>query len=467
MASRQKARAAFASAVVLLLISGIAGAISIARLFEGERWVIHTHEVQAALGGFDSSLARTARARQAFVTTRYQGFLDEFDASTPEVLTDLQRVKTLTADNAKQQELCGHLEDEMERRIALFRKSIDLARTEPQNEQGQNQILRQDIKLASDITASVAQMQGEEELLLQMRGQISKKRFSLTIVILALTLLFSFLMFSVHYKLLSEELTAREKAEQTARESEAVALRSWGASRLLSAHLLHIQDEERRKFSRELHDSLGQYLAGLKMHLGMLSAEQLADSNLRSCIELLDQSIAEVRTMSHLLHPPLLDEAGFAAAASWYVEGFSKRSGIEVSLSLPQPMARLENSVELVLFRIVQESLTNIHRHSKSEKADIVLEALNEITLRIRDYGTGFPTQLLDRFRSTGTSAGVGLSGMRERVSEVGGKFDIQSDAHGTLVSVRIPLPQKSRTATRTSEETTEEDGTQHLSRRV
>jgi signal transduction histidine kinase len=467
MASRQKARTAFLSAVVLLLISGIAGAISIARLFEGERWVVHTHEVQAALGGLDSSLARTGRARQAFVTTRYQGFLDEFNASAPEVVTDLEKVKTLTVDNAKQQELCGRLEDEAERRIALFRKSIDLAKTEPQNEQGQNQIVRQDVKLASDTTATISQMAEEEERLLQMRGQISKKRFGLTIVILALALLFSFLMFFLHYKLLSEELTAREKAEQAARESEAVAIRSREASRLLSAQLLHIQDEERRKFSRELHDSLGQYLAGLKMHLGMLSAEQMADSNLTSCIELLDQSIAEVRTMSHLLHPPLLDEAGFAAAASWYVEGFSKRSGIDVSLSLPQPMERLEDGVELALFRVLQESLTNIHRHSKSTKADIVLETSNEITLRVRDYGAGLPRELLDRFRSMGTSAGVGLSGMRERVSEVGGDFEIQSDGHGTLVFVRIPLPPNPRLTARTNEKTTEENGTQHLSRRL
>lgn len=451
MASRQKARAAFASAVVLLLISGIAAAVSIERLFEGERWVVHTHEVQAALGGVDSSLARTARARQAFVTTRYQGFLDEFEASAPEVLIDLQKVKKLTADNPKQQELCSRLEAGAELRVALFRKSIDLSKAGPQDEKGQNQIVRQDVKLASDITAVIAQMQGEEELLLQARGQISKKRFGVTVVILLLILLFSFLMFSLHYKLLSEELVAREKAEQAARESEAVALRSREASRLLSAQLLHIQDEERRKFSRELHDSLGQYLSGLKMHLGMLSVEQMADSNLRSCIELLDQSIAEVRTMSHLLHPPLLDEAGFAAAASWYVEGFSKRSGIEVGLTLPQPMERLDDSIELALFRVLQESLTNIHRHSKSTKADIVLEVSNEITFRVRDYGTGLSKELLDRFRSMGANAGVGLSGMRERVSEVGGKFEIQSDGHGALVLVRIPLSQKPRAANTTS----------------
>jgi signal transduction histidine kinase len=122
------------------------------------------------------------------------------------------------------------------------------------------------------------------------------------------------------------------------------------------------------------------------------------------------------------------------------VEGFSKRSGIEVSLSLPPQMQRLEGPIELALFRVLQESLTNIHRHSKSSKAEIVLEISDKATLRIRDYGTGFSRHVLKQFRSTGTNAGVGLSGMKERVNEVGGKFEVQSDDQGSLVAVSIPL---------------------------
>jgi signal transduction histidine kinase len=450
MTSRQKARAVFASGVILLLLSGAAASISIVRLFQGEKWVIHTHEVQAALGELDSAVAETTRAKQAYVATRYGNFLEEFENSASATIRNLQKIRNLTVDNPKQQQLCSSVEEIVQRRITLFRKSMDLARTEPQSHQAQDQLTREDVTLAMDTTATIHQMGDEEQLLLNQRGQISQQRFALTVIILAVSFVFSLVMFSLHYKLLSEELEARAKAEQIARENEGVALHSQEASRLLSTQLLHIQDEERRRFSRELHDSLGQYLAGVKMHLAMLSIDQLADSNLRDCIELLDLSITEVRTMSHLLHPPLLDEAGFAAAASWYVEGFSKRSGIAVSLKLPPEMDRLHDAVELSLFRVLQESLTNIHRHAKSARADIVLETSGDVVLRIRDYGTGFPQKLLEQFRSTGINNGVGLSGMRERVQEVGGEFEIQSDETGSLVLVKIPLTQNSKVQNRT-----------------
>jgi signal transduction histidine kinase len=440
MASRQKARVVFASAVVLLIFSGVAAAVSIVKLLQGENWIIHTHDVQAALGELDSAVAQTTRMKQVYVATRYAKFLVEFQESVSGTTQNLKKVRNLTLDNPKQQQLCSHLEDVVDRRIALLRKSIDLARTEPQNNAAQDQLTRQDVSLALDTNSTIRQMGAEEQVLLNMRGRISRSRFNLTVIILALTFVFSLAMFSLHYKLLSEELIARAKAEQRARASEVIALQSQEASRQLSMQLLHIQDEERRKFSRELHDSLGQYLAGVKMHLGMLSADQLLDSNLRQCIELLDQSITEVRTLSYLLHPPLLDDAGLAAAASWYVEGFSKRSGIAVSLTLPPEMERLPEAVELSLFRVLQESLTNIHRHSKSVKADIALETSDDVILRIRDFGTGFSPELLKQFRSSLTNTGVGLSGMRERVREVGGELEIQSDGTGSVVLARIPL---------------------------
>jgi signal transduction histidine kinase len=206
-----------------------------------------------------------------------------------------------------------------------------------------------------------------------------------------------------------------------------------------------LQDEERRKFSRELHDSLGQYLAGVKMNLDMFSSNQPPDRFLTEAMSLLEQSISETRTISHLLHPPLLDEAGFTSAAKWYIDGFAQRSGIEVKADLPDAVDRLPRPIELGLFRVLQESLTNIHRHSGSTRAEIALKILpRKVLLTVQDFGRGLPQELLAAFRSSGTNSGVGLAGMRERMRELGGQLNIQSTPTGTLVSVSMPLREKS-----------------------
>jgi PAS domain S-box-containing protein len=210
----------------------------------------------------------------------------------------------------------------------------------------------------------------------------------------------------------------------------------------LSSRLLRAQDEERRRIARELHDSLGQYLAAVKINLDLLDGETATSNPFFSeSKELVDRCIAEVRTISHLLHPPLLDEMGFLSAAQWYVEGFAKRSGINVTVDIPPDLQRLPDPVELALFRVLQETLTNVHRHSRSPAAEILLAVNNgEVFLEVRDHGSGVPPAVLERFQLVGAGAGVGLAGMRERVHELGGRLDIRSDQHGTLVSVTIPI---------------------------
>jgi signal transduction histidine kinase len=240
---------------------------------------------------------------------------------------------------------------------------------------------------------------------------------------------------------LSAELTAREDAEGTARQSEE-------SLRRLTGRLLQLQDAERRKFSRELHDSLGQYLTGVKMNLEMFGSQR-KESLLAEAIQLLDQSIAETRTISHLLHPPLLDEAGLSSAAKWYVEGFAQRSGIEVNVTLPDEVRHLPKPVALGLFRVLQESLTNIHRHSNSTKAEVAVELLpDHVALTVRDYGKGIAPVLLENFRASGTNSGVGLAGMRERIRELGGQLTIRTCAPGTLISVSLPLSKKAKVDT-------------------
>jgi len=226
------------------------------------------------------------------------------------------------------------------------------------------------------------------------------------------------------------DVTARRNAEE--------------ALRKLSGRLLGIQDQERRRIARELHDSLGQYLAGLKIAIEMLSnspGPERSQPLLAECSDILEKAITETRTLSHLLHPPLLDEAGFASAASWFVTGFSQRSGIPVSLELPDDIPRLSEAVEIALFRVLQESLTNVHRHSQAQSAEIKVETdAEQISIEVCDHGKGMPEHILEQLAGDGTKLGVGLAGMRERIHELGGTFEVTSEGRGTVVYASVPL---------------------------
>jgi PAS domain S-box-containing protein len=236
---------------------------------------------------------------------------------------------------------------------------------------------------------------------------------------------------------------AQKLLERSHRELELLVEQRTAAVRKLSADVIHLQDDERRRISRELHDSVGQYLAHAKMGVDGLMKAGMAEKEAKALSrvsETLDKCLAETRTISHLLHPPLLDEIGLASAARWYVEGFSERSGIQVNLSISEKLNRLPGALELVLFRVLQESLTNVHRHADTRSVDIQVQVgAGEVMLEVRDHGKGIPPQLLERFRTTGQGAGIGLAGMRERIHEQGGLFEIQS-TKGTLVRVVIPL---------------------------
>jgi signal transduction histidine kinase len=230
---------------------------------------------------------------------------------------------------------------------------------------------------------------------------------------------------------LREEVSVHQKTEEKLRE--------------LSLSVLRIQDEERRRVARDLHDTVGQTLTALKITLSALedavvqipqTADFFAELN-----GLADQALQEIRSTSYLLHPPLLDESGFAAAAAWYVDGFNKRSPIQVKLQLPEGV-RLPGSVEIVLFRVLQESLTNITKHAGSATVDVFLELdKNIISLSVRDYGKGISAERLAKMNGSGSDVGVGIAGMRERLKELGGRLEIESDSTGTLLKASIPPP--------------------------
>src|SRR6202140_5412955 len=218
--------------------------------------------------------------------------------------------------------------------------------------------------------------------------------------------------------------------------------------RELSARLLQLQDDERRRIARELHDSVGQMLAALNMNLSTVRAdvERLAKtaSALTDSENLVQQMSTEVRTISHLLHPPLLDEAGLASALRWYVDEFVLRSKIKVALDLPEDFGRLPRESETAIFRVVQECLTNIHRHSESPIARIRLRQRDDhVSVEIEDKGKGIPPEKQQEMNSSGTP-GVGIRGMRERLRQLGGTLEIKSSGSGTIVIVELPLPEPS-----------------------
>lgn len=240
----------------------------------------------------------------------------------------------------------------------------------------------------------------------------------------------------------TEEL--REKNAEMQRQAEFLDTANLGL-RELSARLLKVQDEERRRIARDLHDSTGQNLALLSMNLSALESEaRLFSPNvakgLRDNAEIVRKISSELRTLSYLLHPPLLEEVGIESALRWYIEGFDQRSNIKVLLDLPANMGRLPRDMELAIFRVIQECLTNVHRHSGSATANIRLKrSTREIRVTVSDEGKGIPREKLAKLTAAG-EAGVGLRGMRERVKSLGGELQIESDTKGTEIRIVIPI---------------------------
>lgn len=225
------------------------------------------------------------------------------------------------------------------------------------------------------------------------------------------------------------------------------------SQRQLSASLMRAQDDERRRIARELHDSAGQYLGALGLSLEAVRRVVPADSapvveeKLAEAEEIIRRCSVDLRTLSHLLHPPLLEDLGLASAVNWYISGFAERSGIKVSAEISK-LPRFNHTVELTLFRILQESLTNIHRHSGSKTAAVALAAdAQSVTLEIRDEGKGIPQETLRGWSRNTHRAGVGINGMRERLKDLGGTFEITSDHRGTIVRATIPLRSEAASA--------------------
>lgn len=237
-------------------------------------------------------------------------------------------------------------------------------------------------------------------------------------------------------KALRIEIAQRKRAEASLRD--------------LSARLLQLQDEERRRIARELHDSTSQKLVATSMNIALL--QRAAPSNpriaslLQDCAALVEECSTEIRTISYLLHPPALDELGLGPALRWAAMGFSKRSGIDVSLEIAEELGRFPRDIELAMFRVVQEALTNIHRHSHSRTATVTAYCDSAgLTVTVADQGCGVPQKVLQA--AANSMLGVGIAGMRERMRQLGGFLEISSGDGGTRIRAYLPLAENAAAA--------------------
>lgn len=230
----------------------------------------------------------------------------------------------------------------------------------------------------------------------------------------------------------------RNRMAQLAESRSQLELRGMELQRL-SSQLLRIQDEERRRIARELHDDLGQELAAMKLHLD-IALQRTKSADLSEAVELANSAMAKVRNLSYLLHPPLLDESGLLPAIHWFIEGFKRRSNLKITLeSKPVSFPRLSKEIETTIFRIIQECVTNIYRHSGSPDARIEIQQQpDRVVIRARDYGKGIQSDPLSGISHL--TAGVGIGGMRERLKQFGGDLKVSRAEPGTLVEATIPL---------------------------
>ena len=260
----------------------------------------------------------------------------------------------------------------------------------------------------------------------------------------------------IGFSKVTRDFTERMQAQKALQDSQRKLQNSEKSLRELSFHLLRTQDQERRRIGRDLHDSLGQYLSVLKMKLdglrsgpAQLQPEDLVELN--HCAQITEDAVKEVRTISYLLYPPMLEEMGLNSAISWYLDGFTKRSGIQTTFEVSPDVGRLQPDDELAVFRVLQESLTNVHRHSGSPTASVRLLLVDDtFVLEVSDQGKGIHVADSQRGEMDASgqdcisSHGVGLRGMRERMRQIDGKLEFRSSPKGTTVIATVPTKKTS-----------------------
>lgn len=427
MFQRLNHRLIFASGIFLLLVCGSATAWILYRIYFGEEWVRHTYRVQLLVAEIESDASETGRSRQMFLQSSDTRYLQRIEAMRAELFDKLPQLRAMVHDNLDEESTSQKLEQAVKARFFIVDESLQLVKSGKSTLEAQDDYSAE-LVVSSQRCAALAQaMRNLEGTLLDRRLGVTRSLFDWIIVILAASFLLSLYMLWEHFRGLNLELAQRKHAEQNALN--------------LSAQLLNAQDQERRKIARDLHDGLGQNLVAAKMMADSFKNRPPDRQKLQDLSALLDEAVSSTRSISHLLHPPLVEELGFVAAARSYLEGFSKRTHIKVNFDLPDLPDRLPRDLELTLFRILQESITNIQRHSKSATAEVRF-AVNGKTavLNIQDHGVGLSPEMLENLNGDGSNVGVGLAGMKERVRERNGRFTVRSNSSGTLISASFPV---------------------------
>src|SRR6202045_431824 len=403
-------------------------------------WLAHTYDVRVELQNLHPQLAEILGSALAYGGYGDGTQLQVFRQHSDYIETASEHLGKLTADNARQQERLSELESLSQSYVTQLRRAMAPGVQPTSASSAKSAAIRELDSQESKVERLIRRMDEEEISLLSRRLGTWNRELWRTSAVLTLALVAALSFLGYNFRLLSREIVRTRELELIQREN----VRS---SRALSARILDLQDAERRRIARELHDSVGQYLVGLKINLEQLLTTRANFSPtheklLSDTIALAERSMLEVRTISHLLHPPLLDEVGLESAIRWYADGFAQRCALKVSLHLDPIINRLPKEVELALFRVLQESLTNVHRHANAKSIEVVLTcSTGHIVLTVIDDGVGITPEVLTRF-SSGRAAGVGLAGMRERLAELDGTLEVERASRGTAVRATIPVEQ-------------------------
>ena len=403
-------------------------------------WLVHTYDVRGELQNLHTQLAEIRGSALAYGGSGDGTELQLFRQHSDYIEKASEHLGKLTADNARQQERLSELESLSQSYVTQLRRAMAPGVQPTSASSAKSAAIRELDSQESKVERLIRRMDEEEISLLSRRLGTWNRELWRTSAVLTLALVAALSFLGYNFRLLSREIVRTRELELIQREN----VRS---SRALSARILDLQDAERRRIARELHDSVGQYLVGLKINLEQLLTTRANFSPtheklLSDTVALAERSMLEVRTISHLLHPPLLDEVGLESAIRWYADGFAQRCALKVSLHLDSIINRLPKEVELALFRVLQESLTNVHRHANAKSIEVVLTcSTGHIVLTVIDDGVGITPEVLTRF-SSGRAAGVGVAGMRERLAELDGTLEVERASRGTAVRATIPVEQ-------------------------
>jgi signal transduction histidine kinase len=423
-----------ALAVLIVIALAVTTIIELRRAVESRDLIVHTYDVRREIRSIDEASSQSRAIVLGLLLKNQRGESPLLDEQADRMTRAVSNLRGLVSDNPRQISRVDKLEPLVEQQTSelaecLANKGCTVSTLPEGLLQGRHQ-------QKSQIDVLTDEMDREEAQLLGARLRTWDKVFVRNMVVIGVTLAFAVLLLFYIFHLHKLEIAMRKQMEKQ-------ALENAESYRALSARILELQDVERRKIARELHDSVGQFLAGLKMNLRQLESGKVSSSTspewLAESIEMADRALGEIRTISHLLHPPLLEELGFISTARAYLEEFSKRSGINVDLQIGEVVERFPRSIELALFRVLQESLTNVHRHAKAQKVNVNINCKEgKVILIVADDGKGIPPRILDLLLSGG-AAGIGLSGMRERLIELQGTLEVASSPTGTTVRATLP----------------------------